>query len=181
MNPLPKGPFEIVYADPCWPFANTANSEKQWGGAAKHYKTMTVEEICALPVPDIAAKNSLLAMWWVAAMPREALQVIDAWGFQLVTSTGFVWHKLTKNGLDNFGMGTLTRGGAAEMCLFAVKGKPKRISRSVRQMIHAPVREHSRKPDEARERLLQLMGHVPRVELFARQFHYGWKNWGNEI
>lgn len=179
-TPLPKGPFDLIYADPAWKFDNVAKSKGQWGGAAKHYNTMTVQEICALPVMEIAAKDCLLAMWHVPAMPEEAIAVVKAWGFRLVTFKGFCWHKLTVNGKDHFGMGTLSRGNT-EDCLFAVRGRPKRISKSVRQLIHAPVREHSRKPDEARERLLQLLGHVRRVELFARQPHYGWENWGNEI
>lgn len=181
MMPFPTGrKYGLIYADPAWKFDNAAKSKGQWGGAAKHYKTMTVEEICALPVADLAAKDCLLAMWHVPAMPEEAIAVVKAWGFRLVTTKGFCWHKLTTTGLDHFGMGTLSRGNT-EDCMFAVRGKPVRKSRSVRQLIHAPVREHSRKPDEARERLLQLLGEIPRIELFARQPHYGWDAWGNEL
>jgi N6-adenosine-specific RNA methylase IME4 len=133
-----------------------------------------------LPIRDLAAPDCLLAMWHVPPMPAEALQVVQAWGFTLKTFKGFCWHKLTTTGKDHFGMGNWTRANS-EDCLFATRGKPQRVNKGVRQMIHAQVREHSRKPDEARERLVELMGDVPRVELFARQKHEGWAVWGNEI
>lgn len=180
MNPFPAGPFDLIYADPPWQFDNVAKSKGQWGGAAKHYRTMPIADLCALPVAELAAKNCLLAMWHVPAMPREAIQVVEAWGFRLVTFKGFTWHKVTVNGLDHFGMGTLTRGNS-EDCLFAVRGKPVRKSASVRQMIHAEVRAHSEKPDETRERLVQLVGNVRRIELFARKRLPEWSAWGNEI
>lgn len=177
---FPKGPFNLIYADPPWKFDNAAKSKGQWGGAANHYATMTVAELCSLPVAKIAAPNCLLAMWHVAAMPEAALAVVKAWGFTLVTMKGFTWHKVTVNGLDHFGMGTLTRGNT-EDCLFAKRGKIRRVSASVRQCIHARVRAHSEKPDGARERLVQLLGNVPRIELFARSRLPEWEAWGNEI
>lgn len=180
MSAFPARQYQLIYADPPWKFANAAKSKGQWGGAAKHYKTMTVDELCALPVHEIAAPNCLLAMWHVGAMPEEALLVVKAWGFTLVTMKGFTWHKVTVNGLDHFGMGTLSRGNT-EDCLFAKRGKIRRASRSVRQLIHALVRKHSEKPTEARERLVQLLGNVPRIELFARSRLPEWDAWGNEI
>jgi N6-adenosine-specific RNA methylase IME4 len=141
---------------------------------------MSVAEICALNIPEIVAPDCLLALWWVPPMPMEALRVVEAWGFTLKTMKGFVWHKLTKNGLDHFGMGNWTRANT-EDCLFAVRGHPTRINRGVRQLIHSARREHSRKPDEARERLVALLGDVPRIELFARQKFSGWDAWGNEV
>ena len=77
-------------------------------------------------------------------------------------------------------MGNYTRANT-EDCLFAIKGKPVRQSAAVRQFIEAPVREHSRKPDEGRDRLVDLMGDVPRIELFARTAAPGWDTWGNEV
>lgn len=177
---LPPGPFSLISADPAWKYDNAAKSKGQWGGAAQHYRVMTTEQLCALPVAKIAARDCLLAMWWVAPMPEEALRVVKAWGFTLKTMKGFTWHKVTKHGLDHFGMGTWTRANS-EDCLFAVRGRPRRASASVRQMIHAAIREHSRKPDEARERLVQLCGDVPRIELFARQRFPGWEAWGDGL
>jgi N6-adenosine-specific RNA methylase IME4 len=122
----------------------------------------------------------LLAMWHVAPMPQEAIDLCRAWGFTLKTMKGFTWHKLTKNGLSHFGMGHYTRANT-EDCLFAVKGKPIIKSHSVRQFIEAKIRAHSQKPDEIRGQLVQLCGDVPRVELFARQKFDGWDSWGNEV
>lgn len=169
--------FDLIYADPPWTYTDKAHAGER--GAGYKYSCMTLEEICSLPVIDIAAKNCLLAMWHVPPMPREALRVVEAWGFTLKTMKGFTWHKLTKYGKDHFGMGNWTRANT-EDCLFAVKGRPQRVDRSVRQLIHAPVREHSRKPDEARDRLVTLLGDRSRIELFARQQTPGWIAWGDQ-
>lgn len=176
MSDQPK--YKIIYADPAWQFNDKASAGER--GACHKYSVMSVDDMCALPVADLAADDCLLAMWWVGAMPDEALKLVKAWGFKLKTTKGFTWHKLTKHGKDHFGMGNWTRANS-EDCLFAVRGKPKRVSCGVPQLIHAKVREHSRKPDEARDRLVRLMGDVPRVELFARQKHDGWASWGNEV
>jgi N6-adenosine-specific RNA methylase IME4 len=113
-------------------------------------------------------------------MPEEALQVVKAWGFQLKTMTGFTWEKQTKTGKDHFGMGHWTRQGA-ENALIAVKGKPRRVNASVRQVVRAPVGKHSEKPAEVRDRIVHLCGDLPRVELFARQATPGWHVFGNEV
>lgn len=173
-----NGPFSIIYADPPWTYRDKASAGKR--GASHKYSCMTVSELCALPVSGLAAKDCLLAMWWVPVMPEEALRVVRAWGFELKTMKGFTWHKTTKGGLSHFGMGNWTRANT-EDCLFAVRGKPKRVCAGVRQFLQAQRREHSRKPDEARDSLVRLMGDVPRLELFARQATPGWSVWGNEV
>ena len=170
--------FNLIYCDPPWSYSDKANAGKR--GASHKYPCMSVADLCALRVDEIAADNCLLAMWWVGPMPREAIQVCGAWGFTLKNMTGFTWHKLTKSGKDHFGMGHWTRGNV-ENVLLAIKGRPKRACAGVSQLIHAHTREHSRKPDEVRHALVRLMGDVPRIELFARQRHAGWSAWGNEI
>lgn len=172
--------YNLIYADPAWKYDNSAKSKKQWGGAAQHYDVMTFEDIGRLPVASIAAKNCLLAMWWVGPMPGEALYVVEEWGFQLVNMNGFTWHKTTARGKDHFGMGNWTRANS-ESCLIAIRGKPLRASASVRQLVHAPRREHSRKPDEVRDALVKLCGPVPRIELFARMKAPGWHSLGNQL
>lgn len=141
---------------------------------------MNYDRISDLPVSDLADDNCLLAMWWVMPQPEEALAVVTAWGFTLKTMGGFTWHKTTKTGKSFFGMGNWSRSNP-ECCLFAVKGKPKRVDASVRAFLESPWRGHSAKPPEARERLVQLMGDVPRIELFAREASPGWDSWGNEV
>lgn len=185
-TPLPEGhafagltpPYSLLLVDPPWAYRDKANAGKR--GAAHKYATMSVEEICALPVADLCAKDCLLAMWWVGPQPEEALRVVKAWGFRLVNMKGFSWRKLSRTGgAEHFGMGHWSRGNT-EDCLFAVRGRPKRADAGVRQVINAPLREHSRKPDETRDRLVRLMGDVPRLEMFARQRVKGWTAWGLE-
>lgn len=170
--------YSMIYADPPWTYRDKANAGKR--GACHKYKVMTLNEICNLPVKDIAADDCVLAMWWVPPMPEIALQVLDSWGFKLKTMHGFVWHKLTKRGADHFGMGSMTRANC-ESCLIATRGKPKRVSASVRQFVEAPIQEHSAKPREVRDRLVQLLGDVPRIELFARTVSPGWDAIGDGV
>jgi N6-adenosine-specific RNA methylase IME4 len=172
--------YPLIYADPPWTYNDKANDGAR--GAGHKYPTMTVRDICRLPVWDLAADDCLLAMWWVPTMPLEALKVIDAWGFRLATMKGFTWHKTTAKGKEKIGMGHYTRANT-EDCLFAIRGRwvGRRVSAGVRQFITAPVRAHSQKPDEATDRLVQLVGDVPRVELFARVVRPGWDRWGNEV
>jgi N6-adenosine-specific RNA methylase IME4 len=170
--------YQLIYADPAWSYNDKCHSGQR--GAGYKYPCMTLNDICNLPIPDMAAENCLLAMWWVPPMPEEAIRVVNAWGFKLKTMCGFTWYKTTKNGHRHFGMGNWTRANA-ENCLFAVRGKPKRVSAAVSQMIVAQVRQHSQKPDEARNRLVQLIGDVPRLEMFAREATLGWDVWGNQV
>lgn len=141
---------------------------------------MSADEICSLPVADIAAENSVLFLWTTFPNLQESFRVIEAWGYKYSTAA-FVWVKRNKKTVSWFmGLGYWTRANA-EICLLATKGKPKRISKSVRQIIDAPIEYHSKKPDETRERIVELMGDLPRIELFARQKTDGWDVWGNEV
>lgn len=178
MNPQSSSRFALIYADPPWQFRDSCNSGCR--GASHKYPVMSLKDICSLDVPAIAAPDCLLALWWVAAMPAEALEVVRAWGFTLRTMKGFTWHKRTASGASHFGMGHWTRANT-EDCLFATRGHVKRASAAVRQFIDAPLGRHSEKPAEARSRLVELLGDVPRIELFARVKTPGWSAWGNEI
>ena len=168
--------YDILYSDPPWRYENKGCQ----GAAENHYPTMSLKDICALPVADIAAKDSALFLWATFAMLPEALRVIAAWGFRYKT-VAFVWLKQNKKSPGWFyGMGFWTRSNA-EICLLATRGRPKRQCRSIHQFIISPIEEHSKKPDEAREKIVALMGDLPRVELFARQQSPGWDVWGNEV
>ncbi len=141
---------------------------------------MLIDEICALPVADISAKDSVLFLWATFPNLLDSFRVIEAWGFSYRT-VAFVWVKRNKKAPNWFmGLGYWTRANA-EICLLAAKGNPKRISKSVRQIIDAPIEQHSKKPDETRDRIVDLMGDLPRIELFARQKTEGWDVWGNEV
>lgn len=171
--------YTLIYSDPPWSYRDKANDGER--GAGHKYPVMNVSDICRLPVWDLAADDCLLAMWWVPTQPVEALNVIDAWGFRLMTMKGFTWHKTNKQkGNSAIGMGHMTRANS-EDCLFAVRGKlPHRMDASICQHITAPRMEHSAKPQQFRDALVRLVGDVPRIELFARAQDNGWDSWGNQ-
>lgn len=113
------GKYTLIYADPPWFYRDKAADGNR--GAGFKYPVMNVLDICRLPVWDLAAEDCLLAMWWVPTQPVEALKVVEAWGFKLMTMKGFTWHKTNKHkGNSAIGMGHMTRANS-EDCLFAVR------------------------------------------------------------
>ena len=171
--------YGIIYADPPWHYR--VYSKKGAGRSAEsHYPTMTIEEIQALPVSELADKDCALFMWITFPLLKESLSVLSAWGFKFKT-IAFVWIKQNRKSDSLFwGMGYWTRANA-EFCVLATKGKPKRMAKNVHQVIISHIEEHSKKPDEARRRIVRLMGDLPRIELFAQQKSAGWDVWGNEV
>jgi len=175
---LPDKTYEIIYADPPWQYKDRALAGER--GAGCKYKIMDIKDIQALPVPRIAAENSVLFLWATFPLIDEALTTLAGWGFMYKTAA-FVWVKLNKRQPTPFwGMGNWTRANA-EVCLLGIKGNPKRVNAGVHQVIMTPREEHSKKPDEARRRIVQLLGDRPRIELFARQTAAGWDSWGDEL
>ena len=176
---LPNKKYNIIYADPAWHFKTYSNKgEKR--SAIQHYDCLNINDICNLPVNDIADDDCILFIWVIDSMLPEALQVIKKWNFKYKT-VAFTWVKKNKISDGYFtGMGYWTRCNP-EQCLLATKGNPKRISKAVRQLIISKRQEHSKKPDEIRKRVVELCGDLPRIELFARQKTEGWDSWGNEI
>ena len=179
MIPFPNKKYNIIYADPAWYF-KTYSKKGNGKSAEQHYSCMSLDDICNLPVESIANENCILFIWVIDPMLPQAIKVIKSWGFEYKT-VAFTWVKQNKKSKGYFtGLGYWTRANP-EMCLLATKGKPKRLSKSVKQLIISNRREHSRKPDEIRDRIIQLVGNIPRIELFARQKIKGWDCWGNEI
>ncbi|EFL88313.1 MT-A70 family methyltransferase [Ahrensia sp. R2A130] len=167
--------FDLIVADPPWAFENF--SEAGEGKNAKaHYQCMSLADISALPVMDLASENCLLWLWATNPMIPQALDVMAAWGFTFKTSG--VWHKKTVHGKTAFGTGYIFRS-ASEPILIGTRGEPK-TTRSTRSVIEAPVREHSRKPDEAFSVAESLMPNARRLELFSRQSRDGWQTWGDQ-
>ena len=164
--------YQIIYADPPWAW-ETYSAKGRKKTSDRHYPLMAIEDIKQLSVRDIIADNAILFLWTQDAHLKIALEVGEAWGFQYKT-VAFVWDK------QNFGMGYWTRKGA-EICLLFTKGHPKRVSGGERQFISEKATLHSKKPDEVRNRIVRLMGDLPRIELFARQKAEGWDCWGNEV
>lgn len=182
---FPNKKYQIIYADPGWQFDNKRTGGSMSSGSAQQYTVNSIQDICNLPVKEIADDNCMLFMWWVASQPQEALDVVKAWDFNLKTMTGFTWVKKTKHNKPWFGMGFQTRQGS-ENCLIAAKGNIKRISASVRAVVQArvPVDEnnkyiHSAKPAIFRDLIVELMGDLPRIELFSRNDAPGWDHWGD--
>lgn len=177
--------YSVIYADPPWEYKQAGNTTKSRGNAIQHYQTMPTDDICRLPVKDMIMESGTACFMW-ATFPNigEALKVMKAWGFEYKTAA-FVWvKKNAKSGSNFWGMGAYTRANA-EVCLLGITPKYKAgehvISHAVHQIIEEPVKSHSQKPAVVRDRIVELLGDVPRVELFARQRVTGWKSWGNEL
>jgi N6-adenosine-specific RNA methylase IME4 len=184
--------YGVILIDPTWPFVTW--SEKGKGRSAeRHYDMMELDAIKALPIAKLAARDCALFLW--ATWPTMPIwnEVLEGWGFKY-SGIGFLWVKLTPkatfidlealrhgrtgHGL-HWGMGYGTRANT-EPCLFARRGEPHRVAKNVHSVVIAPVREHSRKPDEVHERIERLFP-GPYLELFARRVVPGWTVWGNEI
>jgi N6-adenosine-specific RNA methylase IME4 len=166
-----------VLADPPWSFV--VRSPKGEGrSASQHYPVMSLEVITALPVTEWAAPDAWLFLWTTTPMLPQALQVMSAWGFAY-SGSAFCWVKQNKSGCGfHMGMGFTTRKNV-ELCLLGRRGRPPIRAHDVRELIVAPRREHSRKPDEQYERIERLCD-GPYLELFARQQWPGWVAVGDE-
>ena len=171
--------YDVILCDPPWQFKTYSGAGTPHRSEEDHYETMVHESLTDIPVKEWAAKDCALFMWVIDSHLPEAMKLIEAWGFKYQT-IAFSWVKLAKNGQPRMGMGYWTRK-ESEICLLATRGKPGRVGKGVRQVIMAPRREHSRKPDEQYERIEALMGEGSKLEMFARQSWPGWSVWGNEV
>jgi N6-adenosine-specific RNA methylase IME4 len=174
--------YRVIYADPPWTFA-TYSRKGKGRSAEAYYDCMSLDDIKALPVGAWAAADCVLLLWTTDPLLPTAFDVIRAWGFTYKT-VGFYWAKLNKlaaapicRDTDFFtGLGFWTRANP-ELCLLATRGHPKRLSANVRKLMISPRREHSRKPDEAYERI-EALCEGPYLEMFARSERPGWDRWG---
>lgn len=175
--------YGIIYADPPWEYSQSGSAKNSRGMAKQHYATMKTVDICALPIRRICTDDALLFMWATFPNIAEALKVMTAWGFTYKTAA-FVWVKRNKCGSLFWGMGQYTRANA-EVCLLGISKKTKAHeivkSHAVHQITEAIPGRHSEKPFEVQERIIQLIGDMPRIELFARRAVEGWDCWGNEV
>ncbi len=179
--------YGAILADPPWLYATWSGKGRDRcpdarpfkGAPARHYDVMTLADIKALPVASWAAPDCALFLWATTPMLPQALDVMATWGFAY-KATAFVWAKPNRKSPGwAIGTGHWTRANA-ELCLFGTRGKPKRKSRAVRQLIVEPRREHSRKPDCTRERIMALVD-GPYLEMFARSTLPGWDAWGDQV
>lgn len=189
-----NGGFPIILSDCPWTYANPQDDDPARGGST--YDKMTQKDLCEMGplVQQIAYKDSLLFSWACLPKLKEALEVMDAWGFPCVT-TAFVWVKLNPTGSIIHvppkdllltggiysGQGYYTNGNA-EIVLLGKRGKPQRVRKDIKQIVIAPRSGHSRKPREVRDRIKELVGrNIPGVELFATERVPGWYPVGNAI
>lgn len=168
--------YDLLMVDPPWRFDTWSDKGKKHKSPEAHYRTLSLEEICAFPVGHLAGGDAILWLWATHPMLPQQLEVIKAWGFRFVTSG--VWVKRTKTGKLAFGTGYRLRS-ASEPFLIATNGDPK-TARTVRTVIEGPVRRHSEKPIEAFAAAEQLMPNARRIELFSRTNRPGWTAWGDE-
>lgn len=169
--------FSIINPDCPWHYNDRAKAGNR--GAECKYPVMKLADLCALPVPSIIAKDCACFMWATYPKIDEALLLMKAWGFTYKTAA-FTWIKLDKAGKPKWGMGRWTRANA-EVVLLGTRGRPLRVSAGVHSVVQTPFIAHSRKPDEVRQRIVKLMGDLPRLEMFARgDVEDGWERWGNQ-
>jgi len=179
---FPDKKYQIIYADPAWCYEISTNYKKNpilkrkkiAGIAQLHYETMTLEDICKLPVQQIADKNCYLFLWVTSPTLKEGLQVMERWGFKYKV-VAFVWSKTNRE----MGLGHYTRTNH-EFVLLGTKGSLERKSHKVKQWLKAPTTIHSKKPNVIRERIVQLYGDLQRIELFSRTKIPNWDCWGND-
>lgn len=188
---FPDKKYQIIYADCPWSYKVWSEDKKSAQGCAKrHYNTMDIQDICNLPVDKIADKDCKLFLWVTPPCLQEGLQVMKAWGFEFKTIV-FCWVKTNpKSGTPFFGIGHWTASNC-ELVLAGLRkgGKLNRQDKSISQIIMSPRRKHSQKPDCVRNKIVQLCGDLPRIELFARPpkdrlfpdpSYEGWDVWGLE-
>jgi N6-adenosine-specific RNA methylase IME4 len=171
----PAGGFGLIMADPPWSFDNFSEAGEAKNAKAQ-YDCAPIDWIKGMPVSALAADDCVLWLWATNPLLREGLDTLEAWGFTFKTAGH--WVKRTVNGKLAFGTGYILRC-AGEPFLIGTRGKPK-TSRSVRSVIEGPIREHSRKPDEAFAEAERLCPDVQRLELFSRQERPNWTVWGNQ-
>lgn len=183
---LPRAQARIIAADPPWRFKSNS-AAKPGRNAMRHYDCMTMSDIIALPVADLAAPDCALKLWITGPFLAIGahLPIMKAWGFE-PSGMAYVWIKLNPKAASLFFLSTdLAMGGGfttrknAEFCLIGKRGKSVRQDAGVHEVIVAPRREHSRKPEEFYRRT-ERYARGPYVELFARQARSGWTTWGNE-
>jgi N6-adenosine-specific RNA methylase IME4/ParB-like chromosome segregation protein Spo0J len=171
--PVGEKRWPIILADPPWDYEISAPG-REHSHPAQNYPVMSLADICALPVADLASESCVLFLWTTSPCREQAFEVIRAWGFTYKTS--LVWDK------EIMGMGHWVRGQHEDL-LIAIKGSPplpptESVPASV---IRERRRQHSRKP-EASYRIIEAMyPDLPKIELFARKARPGWQAWGNEV
>jgi len=180
--PINSG-YKAILADPPWQFETYSEKGRQ-KSTDNHYHSISLDRLKDIELKRLCAKDCILFLWVVDHSLEVGLQLMEAWGFTYKT-VGFTWVKTTRKNKPeetpekwHFGLGYWTRANP-EMCLLGTIGKPKRKAKNVRQLMVAPVREHSRKPDDIYKRIESLVD-GPYLELFSRTNRPGWDSIGTQ-
>lgn len=173
---MPMFSYDVVMADPPWSFENWSEGGNSKNAKAQ-YDCMPIDDIKRLPVGHLAAGDCWLWLWATYPMLPDAIEVMNAWGFKYVTAGP--WVKRGASGKLAMGTGYVLRS-CSEIFLIGKNGEPRTHARDVRNVLEAPRREHSRKPDEAYAMAEKLFGPGRRADLFSRETRPGWTSWGNE-
>lgn len=172
---LPTGKYRIIYADPPWKYGNDGviGGNDNYGHVSRHYPSMSIEELCALPVSELADDNAVLFIWVTSPLLEESFDVIHSWGFKYKTS--FVWDKVK----HNFGHYNSVRH---ELLLICTRGSctPDNLELFDSVQVIERTDVHSQKPVEFRNIIDTIYTRGKRIELFAREAFSGWETWGNE-
>lgn len=171
--PLPEGKYNVIYADPPWPYPERQDPKNLYGNVKYHYETMRIKDLCTMSVKNIITENSVLFLWVATNFLEESFEVIKSWGFDYKSQ--MVWVKEGQGGIGWYFWGD------HEILLIATKGSmlPKDKFSSV---LKAPRREHSQKPNEVYEIIEKMYPNCKYLELFARQkYSEKWDVWGKEV
>ena len=176
--------YQIIYADPPWHFGSGCVYQDGGRPVRKiedQYLTTKTKDLKQIPVQDICDKDCLLFMWVIDSHIPDALELIKAWGFKYST-VAFYWVKKYNTGSNCYNVGRWTMK-TVEPVFLASMGTPMHFKKksNVKQLIEAVRTKHSKKPNEVKDRIVELCGDLPRIELFARQKTEGWDVWGNEV
>lgn len=180
LNVAGNGGFKTVLADPPWQFQNRTGKVAPEHRRLNRYSTMTLDEICELPVADCVDATAHLYLWVPNALLPDGLRVMREWGFEY--KSNIIWRKIRKDGgSDGRGVGFYFRN-VTEIILFGVRGKNARTldpGRTQVNYIESRKREHSRKPDEQYP-LIEECSPGPFLEMFSRGTRPNWTVWGNQ-
>jgi N6-adenosine-specific RNA methylase IME4 len=187
--PRVRGGFRCLIVDPPWRFSDSNTR----GAAARHYQTLSLEELALMPVSQISARDAFLALWFVDTHLMQAMTVVSAWGFRYhhlipwgkVRPVGLLTQEERDTGycgrIGRIQIGTGHRMRKShEIAMLCSRGHPVRLDRGISSLILAPRERHSHKPDDLHQKMERLC-RGPRVELFARRKREGWTCWGSEI
>lgn len=183
---IPDGGFQVIYADPPWSYYNDMSVNPDCttvkGVRRPPYPVLSIADIKSLPVDKITSNDAMIFMWTTDYHLSACIDVMAHWGFKYKT-VAFAWQKLTKDNKPVSFCGAYTLKSGIELCLIGTKGNTKGwvINHKVRGLVQSQRMKHSEKPDCVRDRITDLIGDRPRIELFARKKTEGWTVWGNEV